>query len=230
MMSFSELPDPKKGREIFKYLLGPLWGPRVFRLTLWVVVPLVVLALIITQGSTVFHGVKTVYSTVSEWLRPRELIPGPDTSNITILSTVWTVDPPPDEFGINVSYRNTGAIPAVSPFVQFLFVGTAVADPIPNLDRASMVLVDELIADRKVARTDEMAPTAGRYFTVRGSKDMYENNKKKQNNLYLLFFIGYKDRTLPNGTWWITEACWRIWPNDSLERCSVHNRQAYAHD
>lgn len=190
--------------------------------------PLVVLGLIISQGSTVVHGIITGYSTVSGWLQPKELIPGPDTSNITILSTTWTIDAPPDEFGINVSYRNIGTIPAVSPFVQFGLVSTSVADPIPNLDRASTTLVDELRNDSKVTRTDEIAPKAGRYFTVRGSKTSYEDNKKGRNNLFLLFFVGYKDRTLPTGTWWITEACWRIWPNDLLERCSVHNRQAYA--
>jgi hypothetical protein len=172
-MSFSDLPDPKKGRETFKYLFGPIWGPRVFRLTLGILLPLVVLGLIISQGSTVVHGIITGYSTVSGWLQPKELIPGPDTSNITILSTTWTIDAPPDEFGINVSYRNIGTIPAVSPFVQFGLVSTSVADPIPNLDRASTTLVDELRDDSKVTRTDEIAPKAGRYFTVRGSKTSY---------------------------------------------------------
>lgn len=67
MIAFSDLPDPQKGRKMFEDFLGPKWGPRAYRATLWVLVPLIVLAVAVACLSQIGGFGKTMISSVKTW-------------------------------------------------------------------------------------------------------------------------------------------------------------------
>jgi hypothetical protein len=74
MIGFSDLPDPKKGRQVFKAAYGPQHGPRRFRKVLRVLIPLVVIAVIGAFILADWHLVKAAYSEVSGWFSPPSTI------------------------------------------------------------------------------------------------------------------------------------------------------------
>lgn len=82
MIGFSDLPDPKKSRELFEDMLGPERGRKAYRLTLWLLVPLVVAAIALTcvvliggRLDDIARFIETTYSEVTTSLRPPEPAP-----------------------------------------------------------------------------------------------------------------------------------------------------------
>jgi hypothetical protein len=70
MNGFSDLPDPKKVREMFEGAYGPESGPRRFRRFLRFFIPLAIIALVGGLVLTDWHLVKAAYSEVIGWFSP----------------------------------------------------------------------------------------------------------------------------------------------------------------
>jgi hypothetical protein len=70
MMSFSDLPDPDKGRKIFEDAYGPERGPKRFRAVLRVLIPLAIIAVLGGLGLGDWKLLKTTYSEVTGWFSP----------------------------------------------------------------------------------------------------------------------------------------------------------------
>ena len=70
MISFSDLPDPEKGRKMFRDAYGPEHGPRRFRMVLKILIPLAVIAIAAVCLSTIGGTWKSAYSEVVGWFSP----------------------------------------------------------------------------------------------------------------------------------------------------------------
>lgn len=69
-MSFSDLPDPEKGRKIFEDAYGPKRGPKRFRAVLRVLIPLAIVSVLGGFALGDWKLLKAAYSEVTDWFSP----------------------------------------------------------------------------------------------------------------------------------------------------------------
>jgi hypothetical protein len=94
MMSFSDLPDPEKGRKIFEDAYGPQKGPKRFRAVLRVLIPLAIIAVVGGLALGDWRLLRTAYSDVKGWFSPASI------------AQVPTPPVPPQQPGCTVSGGN----------------------------------------------------------------------------------------------------------------------------
>jgi hypothetical protein len=145
-------------------------------------------------------------------------------SLIDVLYTRPTTDPTPDQFGLNVFYRNIGNAAAVGPHSVYRFENLSSEMTPAIADAAAISNLELLKHDRQSVTSEIQAGSPPQHTTAHVSRQWIDSNKAGTTLLYLFYTIEYRDTFLSKGSWRVTEACWRLWPNGSMMRCPSHNR------
>jgi hypothetical protein len=134
-------------------------------------------------------------------------------------------------FAVNVDTANS----STKTWAKHVHVATGftsgqhLQDPTRPINNYSLLMLATLKENRETAQ-DDVAPRTKKMYTAYGKKTLYDDNKAENQDLYLLVFIEYQDETLRKDRWWVAEGCWRLWPNNSMQRCDIRNGKPYVRD